>query len=442
MIPKFERPVWLDLHPLGGIGAEIMPLLELEAAEFRAVLGYPLIFERDRDDRMTDVWNIVVDSSVTRSRLTEGPGRRLELTLPSASDFVTGLNLLHTLAYSPSATVVDDEAGSYPEAFDRIYDEIYNIYPYLELRGLDWAYATARHQHVRELEGAEFWQGAQKWVAELGDAHTKLIFPESRYHPPYLLEMMSEGAVLRRVPRDSDAWRAGVRVGDRVDVDDLEERLRMIGASPQHHALVAGRRFLSMSEEKRRFSARRADGSRRVWTEQRRPYPGVTVVGDVVKISVFTPDVPDQLRLVLGEMKGKGSATLDLRGNTGGSLLAAAEARRLFVREEGVFGSVAFTTGRGSLAAAESLTITPAPDAWQGRVRVLVDSMTYSASEDFLHPLVGADHVTIIGGPTGGGSGRPHTRLLKDRVSLATSTAITYTRTGQPIEFLGIQDQG
>lgn len=165
MIPKFERPVWLDLHPLGEIGAEIMPLLELEAAEFRAVLGYPLIFERDRDDRTVDVWNIVVDQSITRSRLMAGPGRRLELTLPSASDFAKDLNLLHTLAFSTSATVVDDAAGSYPEAFDRIYDEISNIYPYFELRGLDWADVTARHQYVRELEGAEFWQGAQKWVA-------------------------------------------------------------------------------------------------------------------------------------------------------------------------------------------------------------------------------------------------------------------------------------
>lgn len=123
-------------------------------------------------------------------------------------------------------------------------------------------------------------------------------------------------------------------------------------------------------------------------------------------------------------------------------MLIAQEARRLFLREEGVFGSVAFTAGCGSLAVAESLTITPAPETWQGGVRVLVDSMTYSASEDFLHPLIGADHVTIVGGPTGGGSGRPHTRLLKDGVSLAPSTAITYTRTGRPIEFLGIQDQG
>ena len=46
---------------------------------------------------------------------------------------------------------------------------------------------------------------------------------------------------------------------------------------------------------------------------------------------------------------------------------------------------------------------------------------------------MGLPHVTVVGGPTGGGSGRPHTRLLKDGVRLAVSTAITWTRDGEPI---------
>lgn len=439
MLPSFGRPVWWRLGCLPDRD-ELMPLLELEAAEFAAVLGQPVRIHGDGRDRDTDVWDVRVDPTVGCATLEcEPASRRLLLTLPNSSAFVDGVNLLHSLAHTASTVVSDTQAGSYADAFDRILAEVANIYPSFELRGLDWDSISERYAYVRDLEGCEFWEHALRWVAELGDAHTQLIFPSSRFHPPYLAEMRSGGAVLQRVPEDSDAWAAGVRPGDTVVVEHPGRWLRSVGASPQHHALMAGRRFLTMTGDTRDFTAVAPDGDSHAWTERRRPRVSVVAKGGSIRVETFTPDVPERLREALDAARHEEVVTVDLRGNTGGSLVAAAEARRLFVRDEEPFGTVAFSTGRGELAGAAELMTSPAVDAWRGTVRVLVDSMTYSAAEDFLHPLVGSPHVRLVGGPTGGGSGRPHTRRIKDGVRLAVSTAVTYTRDGQPIEYHGIQ---
>lgn len=441
MLPSFRRPVWWRLDQLSDRD-DFLPLLELEAAEFTAVLGRPVCFHRaDVDDCDTDVWDVAVDPDTGSPRLESDPeSRRLDLTVPVPSAFGDGVNLLHSLAHSASTTVSDTETTTCAEAFERIHAEVANIYPYFGVRRLDWDAITERYEYVRELDGDDFWEHAARWVAELGDAHTQLIFPGPRFHPPYVAEMIHpDGAVLRHVPEDSAAWTAGVRPGYTVVVDDPAAWLRSAGASPQQHALIAGRRFMAMSAAPRDFTATAPDGTERSWTETQRARPSVVADGNRIRIAAFTPDVPEHLREALACAHPDQELTLDLRGNTGGNLVAAAQARRLFVHDEEPFGSIAYTTGRGDLAAAAELWTSPAPGAWSGTIRVLVDAMTYSAAEDFLHPLVGSPHVSITGGPTGGGSGRPHTRLLKDGVRLAVSTAITYTRDGRPIEYRGIQ---
>lgn len=79
---------------------------------------------------------------------------------------------------------------------------------------------------------------------------------------------------------------------------------------------------------------------------------------------------------------------------------------------------------------------------WAGRLTVLTDPSTYSAAEDFLVGLQGLDHVTVLGERTGGGSGRPRIPPLGPDLSLRISTAITYDRSGNPVERRGIVPDG
>lgn len=439
VLPRFERPVLL-VGAVAEMPDGVRSLMKLEAAEFAAVLGQPLILDSGDVGRATDVLSVRIDPTIASARLeADLVDRRVLMTIADPARMGSGLNLLHSLAHESDLVVSDAEVDTYAEVFDRIRAEVGNIYPAFALRGLDWDAICERHAHIRDVGGQQFWNGALRWIAELGDAHTQLAFPGRRHHPPYLARMGPETAVLVSVPDDSAAWHAGVRPGDHLIVEDGRHWLDTVGASPQHHELVAGRRFMMMTTPTRQFRARTRWGTRRAWVEQATMGESVIVNGPQITIRHFSPDVPQLLRAALGPLRGRaGTVTLDLRGNTGGNLVAAAESRRLFVHDDGWFGTIAFTTGRGTVAEPAPLSLARAEDAWDSRVHVVVDAMTYSAAEDFLHPLVGQPDIRIDGGPTGGGSGRPHTRALKDGVRLAVSTAITYTRDGCPIEYHGI----
>lgn len=104
MLPRFNSPVECQL---GGLTRpeDVLPLLELERAEFEAVLGQPVHFT-DQDDSTSNVWQVRIDPSVsaaTLSAVLDGPA--LELILPSEEHFADGVNLLHSLAYAPDLTV-------------------------------------------------------------------------------------------------------------------------------------------------------------------------------------------------------------------------------------------------------------------------------------------------------------------------------------------------
>lgn len=438
-MPDFERSVRF-LARMETVPEDLRRLMELERAEFAAVLGQPLVVDGTPADSTTDVWHINIDPSVNCARLEADPLRRtLTTTVTDSSQIGEGLNLLHSLAHETGTVVEDAEVTSYEAAFDRIDDEIKNIYPYFQLRDLNWDRIRDHYRYVRNLQGGEFWTEASKWIAELGDAHTQLLSPQRRHHPPYIAKIHASGATLVTVPADSAAWRAGVRPGDELIVGDGTYWLDTVGATPQHHALVAGRRFMMMTSAERQFTCLTRDGESITWNEHARSRPSLDVDNNCITIHQFTPDVPERLRQAIVSLKGEtGTLTVDLRGNTGGNLVAAAEARRLLLSRDGVFGTVRFTDGRGALAASAPLKATRHEDAWQGQTNILVDSMTYSAAEDFLHPLVGQPNIRIQGGPTGGGSGRPHTRALLDGFRLSVSTAITYTGNGRAIEFHGI----
>jgi carboxyl-terminal processing protease len=256
--------------------------------------------------------------------------------------------------------------------------------------------------------------------------------------------------MIRRLPAWSAAAQAGVDPGWSLHVEDIEGWLARTGAPPHAHLLVSGRRAIALNGlAEREFTARGPHGEKRTWIEMVRPFSldelmDVQVVANgilYVRLHNWIDGVGIEERFdrVIADHAHRGTMVLDLRGNTGGNLLMAKRMRRRFLRERTLLGTIQFTRGDGTLADPVELWEDPADTGcWPGRLVVLTDALTYSASEDFLHGLQGLPHVTVMGSPSGGGSGRPRTLPLIPGWSVTVSTALTFDRSGHCIEGQGI----
>lgn len=438
VLPTFDQSVRCEILGLPGTES-LRDLLELESREFEAVLGQPMEFAPP-SQRKRNVWQVNVQPGISASSLhAETENLRLISRVRRPADFAETLQLLHSLAHSPTSSAEYSECRTYAEVAARISSEIANTYPYFTLRGLSWDRICSRYSDLGSLRGGAFWHMAQRWVAELGDAHTAVRAPGSVSHPPYRAEMTLAGAALLSVPDDSRAFQAGVRVGWLMDVDSPDLWLATTGASPQQHAEVAARRFMTMGSAPRTFSARDGRGRTVEWQEPPLPaMPSVSRHGPTLRVARFERSTPALLCAGLRSLSDEATVVLDLRGNTGGNLVAADACRRMLIREPGEYGSVRYSNGRGSLSAHYPIWLNPKATTSPAHLRILVDSMTYSAAEDFLQPLADLDNVSVEGGPTGGGSGRPRTIPLMGGYTLRVSTAITYTTQGAPIELKGL----
>ncbi len=434
----------------------MLGLLRAEKAEFEAVLGTSVEFVADAGGHHQR-WIIRDRGNHEQApTLAWNPASRELISFAnSAAEFATTLNLLHTLAGSRQTRATDTPLTDPGLAFDRIYTEVANTYPGFALRGLHWDEITQRHAHVSELDGEEFVLSVQRWIAELGDAHTAARRPARRFHPPYRARMTPAGAELTRVPCGSAAHEAAVRTGWVIDVVDPERWLATCGATPQQHAQVAARNFMAMTEPRREFTAHNRHGHQARWTETmvaptlqstlrwRHVDPSRTYV----QLDSFdgSIDLAAGFDTLLTEAHAHHSQMLilDLRGNTGGALTSATGLRDRFLHTHTQLGSIACTTGTGQLADPVPLTGDPSPATrWPGPITVLVDAMTYSAAEDFLLGLQGLAHVTVLGEPTGGGSGRPRTITITPDLTLTISTALTYDRHHHCIELNGLPVEG
>jgi carboxyl-terminal processing protease len=434
----------------------LLGLLRTERAEFEAVLGTSVEFVSDAAAHQQR-WAIQPRTPEQDcATLAWDPIRRaLTSYADIAAEFATTLNLLHTLAWSDTTTVTAAPVTTASGAFDRIYTEVANTFPGFGLRGLDWDRISHRYDYLSGLVGEDFTIGVQRWIAELGDAHTTARHPTGRFHPPYRAAMTPTGAHLTHVPIGTAAHHAGTRAGWWLEVADPTLWLLTCGATPQQHASVAARNFLAMTTPQREFTAHDGHGRRARWVE--------TTVEPTLAETLRWRHLPDhrtyvELRsfdgsldlaagfdTVLDEARAHHSRMLilDLRGNTGGSLRSATALRDRFLRRRTRLGSITFTTGTGNLADPVPLTAQPSESTrWPGPLTVLVDAMTYSAAEDFLLGLHGLDHVTVLGEPTGGGSGRPRTLTITPNLTLTISTALTYDRQQRCIEYNGLPVDG
>jgi len=431
------------------LSADLQRLIANEKEEFEAVFGRKVVFRPASDTESAWVIEAPAEPDAV-PRLQRQSTTRLASIAATESDFLATMNALHTLYRTQRDAIVVAPAESIEEAIHVIHDEVASTYPYFALRGLDWD-SISRKYLKTEPAPTDFPDMAAAWVAELGDAHTSIKIPTSGgFNPDYRGTLHADGVHLTDVPHQSAAWQAGVRAGWVVAVENVEHLMKTVGATPQQLPEVRARRAMAIRDTHRVYRA--YDPSSAGATEWEEPVVPMTLEnavkvekeqgGDLrIRLRAFASqlDLHAVLDDVIASAAPSARITIDLRGNTGGSILLATDLRDRFLTERTKIGYVAFTDGRGRIAPRTERWAEPSERRrWGGRTEILIDAMTYSASEDFVLGLQGLEHIRVSGSVSGGGSGRPRRVPLLPGVDLTISTAITYDRRGKPVEFHGI----
>jgi carboxyl-terminal processing protease len=432
------------------LGGEL-ELLELERAGFEAELGTPVRFSAE-DPGEGARWLLVLDDAHEGAATVEHDAAA-RLVVSRAADvggLFDSMNFLRT-AVRRGARTEAVGCADLGEVVVRVVEEVADTYPSFGLRGLDWSEICERHvAAVRESE--EPLSTLQAWLAELQDGHTWVWSPIGNL--PYAVRV-DDAATFVRVRQGTAGHDAGVRPGWRLSaIDDVPvdcaSWLARAAAPPHSRALIAGRRLLAGPVgDQRALTATSPTGETVSWSEAPTGVPAGDLVtwtrldsgAGYIRVAAWVAGqgIEEAFDAALAELGGSDVLILDLRGNPGGNLVLAAGTRDRFLRERTTLGTIRYSIGGGELSDAAPLVGEPAARRrWPGRLVVLTDPLTFSSAEDFLLGLQGLEHVTVVGEPSGGGSGRARALPLLAGMTLTVSTALTYDRTGHCVEGAGI----
>lgn len=340
--------------------------------------------------------------------------------------------------------------ASTKETLDLIAREVGATYPAFAVRGIDWSRTFRAHAGEIERTHADL-PSLQRLLADLQDAHTWARTSTVNARLPYRVWAAPMRAHLVHVPKWSPGWKAGARAGDELISNRKRQWWERTAATPRSRPLVAGYRMLSgRLGGIRAMTVRTSDGDVITWREQFSPLPWKAPISWHMRPSgtgylrirgwLASTEWRQTMEGAMEELASAPRLLVDLRGNVGGSLIAAQEFRDRFLPGRTTLGTIRFSRGDGTLS--DHAPIIGEPPArgwrWTKAVRFLTDRQTYSASEDAILGLQGLPHVQVAGERSGGGSGRPRTLPIGGGRSISISTCLTYDRHGHCIEGSGI----
>ncbi len=328
------------------------------------------------------------------------------------------------------------------ECVDR---EVRRTFPLLADRAPGWESAVFRAHDT--IDGPNDLETLQRLMATLGDAHSWARDPRTNGRLPYHLHDDGETVRFWSVPGHSVAWQHGVRAGDIVIAPDTKPwRVRTASVPRARPWNIGYRATQGRVGEPVELAAIRRDGTATRWTEPVPALPWDTPISidrldartGYLRIRgwLTTPAWNDAFTSALLDLNRYERLVVDLRGNVGGALIAAQDARARFLAGTTHLGTIQFSTVTGAMDRPHGIVGEPPESGpvWTQPVRFLADPLCYSATEDFLQGLQGLPHVQIVGQTTGGGSGRPRTIQLRPHINVTISTALTFDRTGRCIE--------
>jgi carboxyl-terminal processing protease len=320
------------------------------------------------------------------------------------------------------------------ESVLRVWTTIKTRYYRADLNGVDWDAALAKWRApiVDAPTEEEYWSRLDRMVGELGDSHTRVESPaqvEARRNQ----RVRSLGMGLREIDgqlivlginSDSDAFFAGIRAGMAITA---------IEGKP---ALETWRDWIATSRKSSSDNARRSAALTRINDLARRNADGVAVEfarddgsretarlkpreistrpsvshrvlssgAGYVRLTGFSEWLRPELLRAITSLKDMPGIVLDLRGNRGGSAAMADALVGAFFKEKTLIGKTQTRTNQPVTLAFGALklidlerSVPGRADAYTGKVVVLIDADSASASEAVASALQSTGRAHVIG---------------------------------------------
>jgi carboxyl-terminal processing protease len=346
------------------------------------------------------------------------------------------------------------------ETFRIVWETIRDNYFDATLAGVDWNGVRARYapQVLAAATSRDFHDLMDRMVRELPVTHLRVlppgssqtVAPGSMVPDTVVLRASDEGILVFSVPEESPAWRAGLRQGCRIiaiDSDVLPKveatgRARLASLT-QATRLLAGPassevklRVLDGRNQEQAFTLTRTApfkqranlGHSEVRSYRARPRIGY------LWFDGWGIDLGARLDPILADLADTDGIVIDLRQNRGGMNPGVDRLAKFLLSEPGV---VAIETARGG-GRREWRHEGSGESAYRGKVAILTDEASGSASEVFAALMQERGRAIIVGGTSYGGV------LNSTQLQLPTGGVLQYphsdltTPNGRRIEGPGV----